>query len=77
VVFEIERSSSADDVAGIDQVRSLSKLFAQACNVIIILCEADAILAFGKDRAREEYILVPDLSAENALKFVQARKGQR
>ena len=29
----------------------------------------------GKDRAREQYILVSDLSVENALKFVQARIG--
>jgi hypothetical protein len=75
VVFEIERGEGAEQTACIRNVRSLSKMFAQVCNCIIILSEANAILVFGQDEARERYILVPDLSDTEALEYVRARKG--
>ncbi len=75
VVFEIERGDAAEQTACIRNVRSLSKMFAQVCNCIIILSEANAILVFGQDRYRETYILVPDLSIDEALEYMQARKG--
>jgi hypothetical protein len=75
VVFEIERGEGAEQTACIRNVRSLSKMFAQVCNCIIILSEANAILVFGRDPAREQYILVPDLSDAEALEYMQARKG--
>jgi hypothetical protein len=75
LVFEIERGEGAEQTACIRNVRSLSKMFAQVCNCIIILSEANAILVFGRDSAREEYILVPDLSDAEALEYMRARKG--
>ena len=75
VVFEIERGDAAEQTACIKNVRSLSKMFAQVCNCIIILSEANAILVFGQDSGREKYILVPDLSIDEALEYMQARKG--
>jgi hypothetical protein len=75
VVFEIERGEGAEQTACIRNVRSLSKMFAQVCNCIIILSEANAILVFGQDEARERYILVPDLSDTEALEYVRARNG--
>ena len=75
VVFEIERGDAAEQTACIKNVRSLSKMFAQVCNCIIILSEANAILVFGQDDFRETYILVPDLSIHEALEYMQARKG--
>jgi hypothetical protein len=75
VVFEIERGEGAEQTACIRNVRSLSKMFAQVCNCIIILSEANTILVFGQDGAREQYILVPDLSDAEALEYVRARKG--
>jgi hypothetical protein len=75
VVFEIERGEGAEQTACIRNVHSLSKMFAQVCNCIIILSEANDILVFGRDPARERYILVPDLSDAEALEYMQARKG--
>ena len=75
VVFEVERGEGAEQTACIGNVRSLSKMFAQVCNCIIILSEANAILVFGHDRDREMYILVPDLSIDEALEYIRARNG--
>jgi hypothetical protein len=72
VIFEIERGKSAEQTACVESVRSLSKLFAGACNCIIVLSEANAILVFGRDNCREEFIFVPDLSHDEGLKLLQA-----
>jgi len=75
VVFEIECVEGARQFDCINRVRSLSKMFAQVCNCIIILSEENTILVFGQDDFRESYILVPDLSIDEALQYMQARKG--
>jgi hypothetical protein len=75
VVFEIERGNSAEQTACIESVRSLSKMLAGDCNCIIVLSEANAVLVFGRDKSREKFMLVPDLSIDEGLKLVQAYKG--
>jgi hypothetical protein len=75
VVFEIERGDSTDQIECVDAVRSLSKQFAQVCNCIIVLSEAKAIIVFGRDPAREKYILVPDLTVDQARMYIKARRG--
>jgi hypothetical protein len=75
VVFEIERGDSTDQIECVDAVRSLSKQFAQVCNCIIVLSEAKAITVFGRDPEREKYILVPDLTVDQARMYIKARRG--
>jgi hypothetical protein len=75
LVFEIERGDSTDQIECVDAVRSLSKLFAQVCNCIIVLSEAKAIVVFGRDPEREKYVLVPDLTVDQARMYIKARRG--
>ena len=75
LIFEIERGSSAKQTECINSVRSLCKQFAVCSNCIIILSETNAVLVFGQDKAREQLILVPELTHQEALDFVRARKG--
>jgi hypothetical protein len=66
IIFDVERASITGEDLGIQAVRSLSKALAETCRCIIILSEANAVLQFGKDRAREEFIFVDELSREEA-----------
>ena len=75
LIFEIEQGKSDEQTACIDNVCSLCKQFAVCSNCIIILSETHAVLVFGKDVAREEIILVPELTQDEALDFVRTRKG--
>jgi hypothetical protein len=74
VVFEIERGDGYEQTACITAVRSLSKIFAKTCICFIVLSEANAILVFGRDIDREVYILVPDLTVDQALEYIRASK---
>jgi GTPase SAR1 family protein len=71
LIFEIE---GTEQKACIDNVRSLCKQFAVCSNCIIILSETNAVLVFGRDTAREEIILVPELTQGEALEFIRARR---
>jgi hypothetical protein len=75
LVFEVELGGGAEQKACVDGVRSLCKQFAVCSNCIIILSETNAVLVFGQDKAREEIILVPELTQGEALDFVRTRKG--
>jgi hypothetical protein len=74
VVFEIERGGALDQVSGVQAVRSLAKSFATVANCIIILSEATAVLEFGKDSAREEFIFVPGFSNIEARDYLKKLK---
>jgi hypothetical protein len=75
LIFEIERGQGPEQKACVNNVRSLCKQFAVCSNCIIILSETNAVLVFGQDRDREEIILVPELTRDEALTFVRRRKG--
>jgi hypothetical protein len=73
LIFEVERGGrGAEQTACIDSVRRLCKQFAVCSNCIIILEETNAVLVFGRDIFREEIILVPDLTSDEALEFIRA-----
>jgi hypothetical protein len=74
LIFEIERGQGAEQKACINNVRSLCKQFAVCSNCIIILSETNAVLEFGQDTDREEIILVPELTRDEALEFVRTRR---
>ena len=74
IVFEIERGGALDQVSGVQAVRSLAKSFATVANCIIILSEATAVLEFGKDSAREEFIFVPGFSDIEARDYLKKLK---
>jgi hypothetical protein len=74
LVFEIEGGQGAEQKACINNVRSLCKQFAVCSNCIIILSETNAVLVFGQDPSREEIILVPELTQDEALEFIRTRR---
>jgi hypothetical protein len=71
LIFE---NKGAEQTACINNVRSLCKQFAVCSNCIIILSDTNAVLVFGQDKAREEIILVPELTQGEALEFIRARR---
>jgi len=66
VVFEVETSS---DVV-MNVVKHISKEFSEAANVLIVLCEANAVLSFGKD-PRHKFIFVDEMTREEARQYVK------
>jgi hypothetical protein len=70
-IFDVERGGSPDQVQGIQAVRSLCKLFAPFSQYIVILSEANAVLEFGKDVSREEFVFVDELTTEEATEMLK------
>jgi hypothetical protein len=71
IIFDVERSSSAQPVLQI--VRGLAKTLGGNCRCIIVLSEANAVLEFGKDDDREEFIFVDELTESEAKQFLEVR----
>ena len=70
VLFEVERGSSSPNVLSI--VKHTAKEFALFANVLIVLSEANAVLGFGDD-PRQKFILVGEMTREEARGYVQKR----
>ena len=74
VIFEVERGGTPDQAIGIQAVRSLAKEFATVSNCIIILSEANAVLEFGRDLSREEFIFIDGFTEVEARDYLERRK---
>ena len=70
VIFEVERGGNDEQILGIQAARSLSKEFASVCNCIIIISEANAVVEFGMDPSREEFIFVDELDENEVREFI-------
>jgi len=70
VVFEVERGSSSPEVLSL--VKHTAKVFALVANVLIVLSDANTVLQFGDDK-RQKFILVGELTREEARAYVQKR----
>ena len=70
VVFEVERGSSSPEVLSL--VKHTAKDFALVANVLIVLSDANTVLQFGDDK-RQKFILVGELTREEARAYVQKR----
>ena len=71
IIIEVERGAgltSAEDV--LYSVKSIAKELAPVANVIIILSEANAGLAFGDDR-RQKFIWVDGMTYEEATTYAK------
>jgi hypothetical protein len=68
IVLEVERGSKSDEI--LHMVKSTAKKLALAANVIIILSEANAVLAFGGDR-RQKFIWVEGMTHEEAMSYAR------
>ena len=70
VIFEVDTGGNNKQILGIQAARSLSKEFASVCNCIIIISEANAVVEFGMDRSREEFIFVDELDENELREFI-------
>jgi hypothetical protein len=68
VILEVERDSSSQDALA--SVKCIAKKLAVAANVIVILSEANAGLAFGDDK-RQQFIWVDELLSEEAERYAR------
>ena len=66
MIIEDERAGSRDLSLGVQAARGVAKDLAAACNVIIILSEANDVLEFGKDRNRANMIFIDKLTEPEA-----------
>jgi hypothetical protein len=66
IIFDVEHAGVEHKELGTEAVRSLSKALAGTCR-IIILSEANAVLQFGQDGARERFIFVDELAESEAF----------
>jgi hypothetical protein len=71
VIFDVEQGGSPDQRLGLAAVRSLAKLFAQECAVLIVLSQPNAVIHFGADRDRESFIFVDEMSANEVSELFQ------
>ena len=62
IIFDVERGGSLDQTMGIQAVRSLAKMLSPFCRCIIVVSEVNAILEFGQDNAREDFIFIDECS---------------
>ena len=72
IIIEVERAGSLDLSMGVHAARGVAKDLAAACNVIIVLSEANAVLEFGKDDDRENMIFIDELTEPEAQKYIVA-----
>ena len=71
IIFDVERSKSAQPVLQI--VRGLAKALGGYCRCIIVLSEANAVLEFGKDKHREKFIFVDEMTESEARQLLEVR----
>jgi hypothetical protein len=60
--------------SGIKAIRGVAKDLSAACNFLIILSEANAVLEFGNDRDREDFIYVGELTEPEAREYISKLK---
>ena len=72
IIIEVERAGSRDLSLGVHAARGVAKDLAAACNVIIILSEANDVLEFGKDRHRANMIFIDELTEPEARQYIVA-----
>jgi hypothetical protein len=71
IIFDVE---DFDKLATtLSNVKSLAKALIGYCKCIIVLPDTKSILEFGKDREREEYIFVDELTIPEAKHFMHVR----
>jgi len=74
IVFEIERGQEIIEQSVVGCVRSTCKDLVPYADCIIVLSEANAVLNFGNDPGREQFILVNELTVDEARLMFEKRK---
>jgi energy-coupling factor transporter ATP-binding protein EcfA2 len=70
IVFDVEIGDTKDQRELLGAVRGICKALAHKCVCWIVLSEANAVLTFGKDPQRENFIYVDEMNKEEARNFV-------
>jgi hypothetical protein len=75
IIFDVERGGSPDQATiALNEVRGLAKQLAMYCRCIIVLSEANAALEFGRDKDREKFIYVDEMTVPEAKELVTKLK---
>jgi hypothetical protein len=75
IIFDVERGGSPDQATiALNEVRGLAKQLAMYCRCIIVLSEANAVLEFGRDKDREEFIYVDEMTVPEAKELLAKLK---
>ena len=70
IIIEIERAGCLDHNLGIQAARGIAKDLSAACNFLIILSEDTAVLEFGTDSDRENFIYIGEFSEQEAREYI-------
>lgn len=81
IVFEVNLDYDVDSSSWgnvLAHVRSLAKSLADSrtCNCFIVLSKPQAIVTFGKDKTREKYIFIDELTIPEATEYIQKSLDQ-
>jgi hypothetical protein len=69
-IFDVDCGGAPEDAWGRQAVRSIVKQLAQHCRCTIILSDTNAVLEFGRDRARERFCYVDDMAKDEAVELL-------
>mmetsp|Transcript_7354 Transcript_7354/g.7758 ORF Transcript_7354/g.7758 Transcript_7354/m.7758 type:complete len:513 (-) Transcript_7354:141-1679(-) len=73
IIFDVERGEQDKPTGILNGVRSLVKHLATVCRCIIVLSEANSVLELGGDSSRENFILIGELSENEAKDYLVKR----
>lgn len=76
IIFEVERGKEDQQRSTVGAVRSLAKSLAPYARCVIVVSEANAVLEFGDDKNRENYVYVDEMTREEAKQLL-LKKGAR
>ncbi len=75
IIFDVELGGAPDQATiTLNEVRGLAKQLAMYCRCIIVLSEAYAVLEFGRDKDREKFIYVDEMTVPEAKELVTKLK---
>ncbi len=72
IIYEIERDKVAHQGA-IVAAKGLAKALTGYCRSILVLSEANAVLEFTEDKARERFIFIGEMTRHEASKLLKSR----
>lgn len=70
IVFKIELDKAVDKIT-LEVVRSFAKTLIGYCRCIIVLQDANAVLYFGRDNLRENFIVVNEMTRDEAKQLLE------
>jgi hypothetical protein len=71
IIFEFIGSGIVGDQIVMNNARIVAKRLSHLCNVLLIMSESQALIHFGQDPTREQFIFVGELSVHEATTYLK------